>query len=326
MASNNIINDNSIGARRPKRTTKLSQRAEDIVKAGGSVLGLHSPVHNSPGIDSNVQFKPFDPLSDDITEDKEMTAPSKAPSKAPNRKLLPHTKWFGRSKFVSSEDFAPEKFEIYRWDYPRPTNFFNLSESRKAWKQRIDEQEAANDIDDGSDDWDEFSGDENHYVVGRAFVNRAKRAFRAGNTWDEFEVHERIINSEDHIAYWASLEERLNNQFRLAVLDALKCRLREEIWLEPYKDPSGLVRLPMPKKDSRMPSVDEASGRLFDDSKGRPWMAPTAEEAKRGIKGWNPNREGVWEPYYEDEDEAPNGMAEFMQDMREQAREEAQGN
>lgn len=127
---------------------------------------------------------------------------------------------------------------------PRPTDFLNLSESRKAWKRRVDEQERAADFDDGSDDWYDFAGDREMYsqdsrgiskmgyCIANAFVHRAKRAFWAGKAWQEFEFAERMVDSEaqaraerDPNKRRILLEDALDNKLRLDVFDAIKQRL-----------------------------------------------------------------------------------------------------
>ena len=100
------------------------------------------------------------------------------------------------------------RLAIYLWDRPLPTNFLNLSDSQKTWKQRQDALEQESDTDDGADDWHEFSGVRTDYgrlssnafpmerCIASTFVNRAKRAFRAGQSWQQFENSELAIDSE----------------------------------------------------------------------------------------------------------------------------------
>ena len=72
-----------------------------------------------------------------------------------------------------------------------------------------------------------------------------------------------------------------------------------------------------------MPSVDETAQRSLGAGIGRPTRAPTAEEAERGVVSWSLNREGVWEPFYEGEKEAPNGVGYFIDYWRDRLQAEA---
>ena len=300
MSFNEDENDNSIAARRPRRNIRLSQKAVDIVGTGEGFPGIASP-------DTHLQADYFSaPIA--------TTAPTSA-MVAMSRRTSPIKTDNLKAERYRLGIFSPEKFAIYHWEYPRPKSFLNLSESRRAWKRRTDEQEAANDIDDGSDDWECFSDTSGNHCVARTFVQRAKRVFRSGRSWEEFEEQERSINSEVATASATTSQHQLNNAFRLEVFDMLKRRLREEIWLEPYTDPPGLVRLPLPRKDSVMPSVNGPGGRRLLPGSGR-IMEPLPQEAERGIAAWTFNRVGEWEPRYADEKKVSSGVEHFMQYWR----------
>jgi hypothetical protein len=105
----------------------------------------------------------------------------------------------------------------------------------------LDTREKAADVDDGSDDWYEFGDETNRRVIGRALVNRAKRAFWDGKSWDDFAEDERDTYSEAIAIKKSPIV--LSNEIRMEVFYALKQRLCEEIWLETYRDPPGLVKL-----------------------------------------------------------------------------------
>lgn len=104
------------------------------------------------------------------------------------------------------------------------------------------------------DDWHEFSGAGSDIVsdfplkssIAMNFASRAKRAFRAGRSWDSFERDEFSINSgtgakatqcpyERKIA----LEYALDNDLRLYVFGEIKVRLCHEIWLQAYPEPAS---------------------------------------------------------------------------------------
>ena len=46
---------------------------------------------------------------------------------------------------------APDKFRIYDWELPWPTDFTDLPEGRRNWKVEVDMLEKETDVDDGSD-------------------------------------------------------------------------------------------------------------------------------------------------------------------------------
>lgn len=209
------------------------------------------------------------------------------------------------------------RLAIYLWERPLPTNFLNLSDSQKTWKQRQDALEQESDTDDGADDWHEFSGVRTDYgrlssnafpmerCIASTFVNRAKRAFRAGQSWQQFENSELAIDSEGQARAEIDLRRRrlllenaLDNTLQLAVFDTIKQRLCEEIWLQAYQETATPAAVDTPN-----PSANTNSGASTWTT--RIPMRPTPEESERGITGWLPNRYGDLEPLYEDETEIP---------------------
>lgn len=129
-------------------------------------------------------------------------------------------------------------------------------------------------------------------------------------------MQEQTINSEAQARAEADptkrsrlMEYALDNDLRLAVFNALKRRLSEEIWLEPYESPSAMRR-----SDSKVSNPSLAIPPSGPATVGR--RAPTAEEMERGITSWLIDSFGVEQPLYGDET-ALGGMQHFMQDMRE---------
>lgn len=64
----------------------------------------------------------------------------------------------------------------------------------------------------------------------------------------------------------------------------------------------------------------------LDDTAGesKQILPPTAVESKDGVVGWGIDQYGHAQPLYGDEKEVPNGMANFMRDMRAAEQYEAQ--
>ena len=136
-------------------------------------------------------------------------------------------------------------------------------------------------------------------------------------------MQERTLNSEaqaraeiDSNQDAVLVEYALENNLKLAIFTALKGRLCEEIWLEPYQTSVTVLRLTIPKSDSKMPTPSPKFDPL--DEQGR--RAPTSEDMARGITGWSIDRFGVDQPLYGDE--TPDGMRNFMRAMREQEQRE----
>lgn len=87
-------------------------------------------------------------------------------------------------------------------------------------------------------------------IVANVFMHRAKRAFRAGMSWEDFEAAERLCKSTKRV-----------NEVRVAVFNMLKYRLCEEIWLKPYHEPPALRSSPDPE-DIKTLSSEDRSGQL----------------------------------------------------------------
>ncbi|KAK3706614.1 hypothetical protein LTR37_012623 [Vermiconidia calcicola] len=286
---NDVDNDTS-AAGRPRRKKRPTQKLEEIEANGETVAGLPSP----------------NALTDGLFRSSRSPTPIFA--------AIPHTARSSRTPMPITRsghvNNRPQKLLIYNWERPRPTNFLNLPDDRKAWKRKADEQERAQDVDDGADDWHQLSNDIDAYSIASAFVKRAKRAFWAGKIWEEFEHQERRSYSEtkaksdqpgEHLA--------LDNNRRMEVFHKVKRRLCQEIWLEPYRDPAGLVILPFGGRKSRNDSpMSNASSQVQI-------LPPTEEEAQGGIVAWDVNSSGEPEPLYGEEVEAPSGLANFMEDM-----------
>ena len=325
-------NDTTSTNTRSKRIIKPSQRAVDIAQSGEDVPGL-------PSISS-----PADPDKTFFADISNPVDGSASPGGSANMSAV-----IGKPGGTSTADhFLPvfewPRFCIYMWQPPRPKDFLNLPESRKACKRRTDDQEKSRDIDDGSDDWYEFSGIREDYnrlndasigefrmehVIAGTFVKRAKRAFWAGKNWEEFEFQERTTNTEaqaraerDPKRRKLLMECMLDNSLRLAIFDRLKKRLCEEIWLEEYHEAPGLVRFKMPKKDSKVSSF--TGGPYADLSQQQPAVEPTAAERENGVTGWQMDGLGHRQPLYGEETELPSGMGSFIRNMNAQ-REAAAG-
>ena len=113
------------------------------------------------------------------------------------------------------------------------------------------------------DDWTEFAtpGPSDRTTlkssVVSTFVRRAKRALRAGKSWQVFEEEERSIDSSENAKaetdpeVKAKLEEYvLDNDVRLAYFDTIKERLCDEIWEEAL--PERAEPSKKRKKDSKV--------------------------------------------------------------------------
>lgn len=206
--------------------------------------------------------------------------------------------------------FAPELFVIYHWPAPKPAkkDFPQLSQSHRNWKKKQDQLEGRVDqFLDGpydADDWTDFAGNPllydgdalatREYSIGRTFVNRAKRAFRRGWTWEMFEKDEEAIDSlkaaniETNADRRALLlEEHLDNDLRLAVFDALKERLCNEIWLEKY----------IPNEAS-LPQDSKANSRSATPSQAAPPANGHPEE--RTVEKWETTASGLPRAIFKD--------------------------
>lgn len=231
--------------RRSQREIKPTGRLRELLEAGESVPGVSSALLSADSTTSHGLTQPS--LSD-------MVLPKAGPSVRRTSALFVQKSAY---KGMSVPSFGPDIFVIYDWQEPKPTDFLNLTERRKAWKRRVDQIEKEADIDEG-DNWHDFSGNRDlypahlrcgfalEYAVADVFKMRAKRAFWKGKTWSQFAFEERNFDSEstakaetDPEKKRILSEEALDNWLRLRIFDMLKQRLCEEIWLQEYKDTPG---------------------------------------------------------------------------------------
>jgi len=161
--------------------------------------------------------------------------------------------------------------------------------------------------------------------IASSFKNRAKLAFRQGKSWDEFEDQEQRAYSEPIARARCpnGMVDVLSGRLRTDVWHAIRERLCNEIWLEEYSGPPGLVRLqvsvPQGRVDSAVPSPVGAGGPSGLGSAGtvqRRSRPPTAEEAERKIKGFTEMEDGTWQPFYEGETGAPVPVLEQLRGVR----------
>lgn len=157
--------------------------------------------------------------------------------------------------------FDSQTFAIYFWPCPKPRDFTRLTPAQRKWKDATDRNDPLLFSDSElADDWSNFAGDAydypqpgireklskgnaREYAIASTFVARAKRAFLAGKSWEQFETEEEDIDSQvaalekepDRNKWQTTLDEALSNSLRLAVFDQLKQRLCNEIWLQPYR-------------------------------------------------------------------------------------------
>ncbi|KAM0712305.1 hypothetical protein Q7P37_011400 [Cladosporium fusiforme] len=182
------------------------------------------------------------------------TRPARKEAQPQRKKVRPQTPAKPKPKptFATIDpELQPHRLPVYPWEYPRPTDFLNLPESRKAWKASADEAQGEVDTDPELDDWHEFSAIPSDIVtdlpvktsIGLNFVSRAKRAFRAGRSWTDFEQEELAIDSMAGLRAIKDRRERaiaeeyaLDNDVRLHVFEQIKVRLCHEIWLEEYPE------------------------------------------------------------------------------------------
>jgi hypothetical protein len=182
-------------------------------------------------------------------KNKKKAAKRAVPQKQP--KEAPTVKKDNQKKSVPVDpDFSAARFHIYNWERPIPTDFLNLSDSWKAAKAFVDGEEGERDDAPELDDWHEFCGTDSMLLpiplklgIALNFVGRAKRAYRAGRTFADFEQEELAIDSKaganaikDPVERAIALKSALDNDIRLYVYEQLKARLCHEIWLEPYPE------------------------------------------------------------------------------------------
>lgn len=312
-AHHDAADGDAVSSGRPKRILRRTQKAKEIAQSGEEVPGV-------PSLGGVTSYS-FTPAAQGV-ESSSILKNTTSASAMPARPTTTVEK-FARDDNIGPKgnlpSFAFPSFTIYRWDGGVQPNSLALSDSRKAEKARMDKREMDNDIDDGSDDWEEFSGVPEHqysfagsitrpsgfqmeYAVANNFMIRAKRAFWKGVSWEDFEFDERTKqDSQAHVRAEPNPGKRqklfeiaLDNELRLAIFDRVKKRLCEEIWLEKYSEPPGLAKLPLPfgKRDSKAPTPDERAvrtegtqvmpkrGELGEDKPGRPRDALSRHKRK----------------------------------------------
>ena len=199
---------------------------------------------------------------------------------------------------------GPDKFAIYFWKTPRPTDFLNLPDARKRWKADMDKAERQKDIDDGADDWDGFDNNLPNRGIASCFLKRARRAFWAGKGWEEFEMKERNLRPQTLTKNGVADPDALDNARRMEIFEAIKERLCEEIWLKAYvKD--------LPSDDSSSAMVARPRSKIVITN-----LEPTKEDRSEGIVAWSRSREGVAEPWYAWETVNPSGLETMLQYYR----------
>ena len=298
MSQNSDEEDTPAEPRRGRRKKKLSQRAVDAIQAQGEDI---------PGISPERALSPDDPLNSRISLPSTPRAQSSArqPNMANQSKIarLPLPKAKARDARLTADDYGlgSDQFAIYFWKTPRPKDFLDLPDYHRTWKARIDRVQKQQDIDDDADDWQGFDNSLSNRSIASCFMNCAKRAFWARKSWKEFEDEERGLSSQTVDAGGKQDPEALDNDRRMEIFEAIKIRLCEEIWLEPYVPE-------LPKKDSKspMPTSKGVGGNAPDvvDNK----TPPNKEERAEGIVAVTRNRDGAAEPWYEGEPVNPSGI------------------
>lgn len=162
-----------------------------------------------------------------------------------------------------------DTFQIYSFAPPTIQDFPEITADRRAEKVRLDKQDADAYIDDGADDWDDFSvtlaydADHSEGTMARAiasvFMNRAKVAYRSRKSWAKFEDEELAVKTQaaaragpDLAKRQILLDECLCERSRLQVFDRIKVRLCTEIFLEHYNERRLAAR-----RDSLMTAKEE---------------------------------------------------------------------
>ncbi|KAK6442406.1 hypothetical protein LTR95_001350 [Oleoguttula sp. CCFEE 5521] len=254
-------------------TTLPTGRGYRTIKKSKKALEANGPI---PGIDDATNF-------DDSPSSVQANAVM--PSALLHR-LATATNIMDQDTRIMS--LGPHYLKIYEWKSPTPTDFLDLTDSRKQWKASMDQQQGASDMDEELDDWTEVSGRGSDYQalfpnmslrfsVARTFISRAKRAFRAGTTWQEFEVEELVIDPQAKAkaikkpeVRALELRECLNNKLRLSVFDDLKGRLCSEIWLQGYPAPGTELEIGDKELKPKDSFIDElAAARAKGRGKGK---------------------------------------------------------
>nr|OQO16364.1 hypothetical protein B0A51_15337 [Rachicladosporium sp. CCFEE 5018]OQO28505.1 hypothetical protein B0A51_03317 [Rachicladosporium sp. CCFEE 5018]OQO29793.1 hypothetical protein B0A51_03232 [Rachicladosporium sp. CCFEE 5018] len=249
-----------------RREALFAVKVEKALEAGGLI----------PGIDNATNFD---------ESPSSVQANAATPSDLLHR---PATATNMKDQDTRIMSLGPHYLKVYEWESPIPTDFLNLTDTRKQWKASMDQQQGASDPDEELDEWTEVSGRGADYQalfpnmllrfsIARTFISRAKRAFRAGRTWQEFEVEELAIDPQAKAKATKKpevraleLRECLNNKLRLSVFDEVKVRLCNEIWLQAYPAPAVEVEIgdkALKQKDSFID--EEAAGRAKGKGKGK---------------------------------------------------------
>jgi len=269
--------DHATGKSEVMGTGVLSPEAESSTRQSATPKAGASPDKRLPVPPKAGASRPSLPSASNAS----MPAPKSQRSKSVPEKLLSQQD----VKSVASQQipnattqcilpsFSMEMFTIYPWQVPKPRlpkDFFNLSADKRGWKAGVDVAEGEAYVEDGSDDWQEFAGNPVDYdtstqfysCIARVFVNRAKRAFRAGRPWNDFASDEYFIDTQskamteqDPSRRKLLLEETLENDVRIEVFEAVAARLCNEIWLQPY--PGSSVANAKLKRDSKVASSDD---------------------------------------------------------------------
>ncbi|KAF2161127.1 hypothetical protein M409DRAFT_59390 [Zasmidium cellare ATCC 36951] len=207
---------------------------------------------------------------------------------------------------ATSPAFAANSFMLDGWPRTLPEDVVEL---HAKWGDRKDHATTADIIetygDDGADDWDDFAGNPNLYpkpgdlerAVGST-LNRAKSAFRANKSWEQFEADEEALSSmrmamleHDPERHKILLRECLNNDLRLKVFNQLKERLCTEIWKREYV-PTVEAAVPLQppsartKKDSKVTFSNEVA-------EGRKKQTEPVEQDEYSVRDWH-ERHPVW--------------------------------
>lgn len=281
---------NSPPPRRGRRYKKASKKAESILDAGEAVPGI-SPdrkLHSCSADSPPPLFTTGDIARGVLT--------ARAPDMASRARSGGATE--------DNRGLGPDNFAIYFWKVPRPTDFLNLPDSRKRCKADVDRAERQKDIDDGSNDWDGFDNDLPDRGIASCFTKRAKRSFWAGKTWMEFETQERSLNLQTLDGGRVAETYTLDNARRMNIFEALKERLCEEIWLQPY--------VGVPSRNNSKPAMapNARSKNVLEN------LEPSKQDRADGIDAWSRTREGVAEPWYAVETVNPAGLEHMMQYYR----------
>lgn len=213
--------------------------------AGSSVVTASFPAWKQARSKKRAAPRRQQPQTQDTTEQRARTMGRRGasgPVKTKSTKLPPEP------SLDLSIPFTHEKLKIYDWPYPLPSDFLNLHQWQRDWKAKTDTKEAEMDCDPELDDWHELSGRPESYfplsmkyAIAGSWIKHAKRAFRAGKSWKDFETEERELDSQsqakeiqDPIRRKDELSWALSNDYRLKIFDLVKVRLCNEIWLEEY--------------------------------------------------------------------------------------------